>query len=133
MVGSAVTIINPHTPQKVDLTLNTAGGKCDFHYAVLMENMTLEEISLPRKYTQPFYACVSQHTAAYDLILGQDVLCPAVINTNSNTQTTTWDDLMVPWQPKLYFDNKHFGIHVCHEIDKLSSQDFDSFSTQPCA
>jgi hypothetical protein len=93
--GSAVTIINPWalpkgvTPQKVDLTLNTVGGKCDYHCAVLMENMTQPELSQTRKYTQPFYAYVSQHTAAYDEILGRDVLCPAGINTHSSTQMTT--------------------------------------------
>jgi hypothetical protein len=65
--------------------------------------------------------------------LGRDVLCKAGINSNSSTQTTTWDELMVPWQPKSYFDSKHFGMHVHHVIDNLSSQDFDSFSTQPCA
>jgi hypothetical protein len=59
-LGSAVTIINPRampkgvTPQKVDLTLHTAGGKCDYHYAILMENMTLPELSPTRNYTQPF-------------------------------------------------------------------------------
>jgi hypothetical protein len=139
-LGSAVTIINPWTlpkdvtPQKVDLTLNTAGGKCDYHYAVLVEHMTLSELSPTRKYTQPFYAYVSQHTAAYDVILGCDgVLCPAGINTNSSTQTTTWDALMVPWQPKSYFDSKHFGMHVHNVIDNISSQDFDSFFTQPSA
>jgi hypothetical protein len=122
-LGSAVTITNPQalpkgiTPPKVDLTLNTAGGKCDYHYAVLMENMTLPELSPTRTYTQTLYAYVSQLAAAYDVILGRDVLCPAGINTKSNTQTTTWDDYTVPWQPISYFDNKHLGIHVHHVID----------------
>jgi hypothetical protein len=82
-LGSAVTIINPWalpkgvTPKKLDLTLKTAGGTCDYHYyAVLMENMTLPELSPTSKYTQPFYAYISQNTAAYDVLLGRDVLWP---------------------------------------------------------
>ena len=112
---------------------STINGVKTINQQVELEGIILPEFSPTKKIDKPMSALVFEDEGLYDIIFGLDFLVPVGIEISCLTQTISWDNVKVPWQPKTTLKDNKFGSYLIQTIDSFNEdpdQDWDCFAAQ---
>jgi hypothetical protein len=95
-----------HTKTVTGTNVTGVHGARLLNKEVLLEDIGFPEFSPTRRIPGPVRAKVFHiPDAAYDVILGMDLLQVLGIEVRCSTKTVTWHDMIIPFRPSNYFDS----------------------------